>query len=99
MFETDWDRVSERIWAGHHADAPAPWARGLLEAEEDDGRQLREGHHQRAQVAAHVVCWAHLLDDVVRLSRTIILAEPRPRLGHAQWHGTVLGRHGDAAAA
>lgn len=35
---------SERIWVAHHFDAPAPWAGGLLQAEEDNWGQVWVGN-------------------------------------------------------
>lgn len=94
--------ADQRIWAGDHPDAPVARAGGLLEAEEDHGSQLGEGHHEGAQVAAHadVVRRAHLLDDVIVIvHRTVVLALPWPCRGDApQRHRTLLGRHGNLAA-
>jgi len=72
--------VEERIWAGDHADAPVARAGGLLEAEEDHRRQLREGQHESAQVTADadVIPWTHFLDDVISVRQAVVLTLPQP---------------------
>lgn len=92
--------ANERIWAGDHTDAPAARTGGLFKAEEDHRRQLREGHHQRAQVTsdADIVARTHFLDDVISVRRTVLLILPWPGRGDApQRHRTLLARHGDPA--
>lgn len=92
--------ANERIWAGDHTDAPAARTGGLFKAEEDHRRQLREGHHQRAQVTsdADIVARTHFLDDVISVRRTVLLVLPWPGRGDApQRHRTLLARHGDPA--
>lgn len=71
--------MRQRIWAGDHTDAPVARTGGLLETEEDHGRQLREGHHESAQVTADadIITWTHFLDDVISLRRAVFLALPR----------------------
>lgn len=95
-----WGAWLKRIWAGHHANAPAARTCGLFEAEEDHRRQLGEGHHQGAQVAPHAHVVSHLLDDVVGVHRAVLLAGSRPgrgRGGAPQRRRTLLAHHGGAA--
>lgn len=85
-----------RIWAQNHADAPAAGTGGLLEAEEDHRRQVREGRHQGAQVAAraHVVGRAGFFDDVIIARRTVVLAPPRPCWRKGPQRRRTLAAHG-----
>lgn len=88
----------ERIWAQDHTDAPAARTGGLLEAEEDHRRQVRERHHEGAQVAAHagIVGRASLFDEVIIARRSVVLAPARPCWGEGpQWHRTLLAHHGN----
>lgn len=93
--------AAERIWAQNHADAPAARTGGLLEAEEDHGRQVWERHHEGAQVAADadVVGRASFFDDVVIVRRTVVLAVARPcwRKG-PQRHRTLPAHRGNPDA-
>lgn len=68
----------ERIWAGDHADAPVARTGGLLKAEEDNGRQLREWHHDSAQVTADadIITRTHFLNDVIGLCQAVLLVLP-----------------------